>query len=278
MPPLNPEKIATYIREVAADIITPRFKQLQDSEIHTKTGPTDLVTIADLEAEEDLTRIFKDILPGSLVVGEEAVSKGEIDMSLLKNEDGYVWIIDPVDGTLNFASGNEKHGTIVALVKGGQTIQGWILDIPQDRMAIAEKGSGVEIAGSRRIYPTMDNPLNNTRGFISRKFLPQKMQDELRDILDNEFGDIETYLCCAHEYLDILEGSSHFSMYSRIRPWDHLAGAFMLEEAGGYVRQWDGSTYGPGDERGGVICAPNEQTWKNIHRLLLEKYLKERAA
>lgn len=273
MPQIDPEKIADYIREVAADKIVPRFQQLEKHEISTKSGPTDLVTIADLEAEEDLTRIFKDILPGSYVVGEEAVSKNETDMGLLATHDGFVWVIDPVDGTLNFASGNEKFGTIVALVHGAQTVQGWILDIPNGRMAMAERGSGVEVDGVRKSYPEMTKSLNETRGFISRKFLPPKMREELKGVLNGEFGNIETYMCCAHEYLDILVGEAFFSMYSRIRPWDHLAGGFMMEESGGYARKWDRSPYVPGDERGGLICAPDGNIWTQIHDLLLKPYL-----
>lgn len=273
MPPIDLEKISTILREVAADKIIPRFRQLADSEVNTKSGPTDLVTIADIEAEEELTRILKDILPGSHVVGEEAVSRKEIDMGLLKTESDPIWVVDPVDGTLNFAEGNEKFGMIVALVQKGEVRQGWLYDIPRDRMGIGEKGAGVEINGSRRTYKSMVKPLNETRGFISRKFLPPKMRDELKDILDQEFGDIETYLCCAHEYLDILEGESAFALYSRIRPWDHLAGTMMLEEVGGYVRKWDGSAYKAGDERGGVICTDTEKTWQQIYDLLLKKYL-----
>ena len=98
------------------------------------------------------------------------------------------------------------------------------------------------------------------------------MQLELKPVLDEYFGNVETYLCCAHEYLDILEGESHFSMYSRIRPWDHLAGAMMLEEAGGYVRKWDESIYRPGDERGGLINASSESIWKEIYNHLLSKF------
>jgi len=274
MPQINPDKIATIIREVAADKITPRFRQLEESEINTKSGPTDLVTIADLEAEEELTKILQDILPGSHVVGEEAVSKNEVDMGLLATESDPIWVVDPVDGTMNFATGDERFGTIIALVQKGEVSQGWILDIPRNRMAVGEKGSGVEINGSRRIYPIMQKPLSNSRGFISRKFLPKKMREELKEVLDTEFGNVETYLCCAHESLDILDGESFVSMYSRIRPWDHLAGAMLLQEAGGYVRKWDGSPYGAGDERGGVICTDTKENWQKIYDFLLKDYLK----
>lgn len=273
MPQVDLEKIGNYIREVAAEKITPRFRQLEEHEISTKTGPTDLVTIADLEAEEDLTRIFKDIIVGSLVVGEEAVSKNEMDMGVLGTEDGYIWVIDPVDGTSNFAAGDEKHGTIVALVKNQQTIASWIYDVPKNRMVIAEQGSGVELEGVRKTFPQSNAPLNDMRGFISRKFLPKKMREELKDVLDIEFGNIETYMCCAHEYMDIIAGKAFFSMYSRIRPWDHLAGGMVMSEAGGHVRKWDGSPYGPGDEQGGIICAQDEETWQKIYDFLLDKYL-----
>jgi fructose-1,6-bisphosphatase/inositol monophosphatase family enzyme len=251
----------------------PRFKALQDHEISAKSGPSDLVTIADLESEIELTRVFKDILPGSFVVGEEAVSQNETDMSVLRRESDPIWVIDPVDGTHNFAHGKPIFATIVALVKAGEVIQSWIYDIPNDRFAIAEQGSGVQLAGSPVNYPQMTNGLNETRGFISRKFLPEKLKKELAPVLDQEFGNIETYLCCAHEYLDILAGKAYFSLYSRIRPWDHLAGAMMMEEAGGYVRKWDKSLYRPGDERGGVICTPDEATWDRIYELLLARYL-----
>jgi len=273
MPPkVDLEKVSEIIAEVAAAKIEPRFQTLKDHEISMKSGPTDLVTVADTEAEEELTKIFKDILPGSYVVGEEAVSREETNMSQLATEDGYIWVIDPVDGTHNFAHGKEKFGTIVALVHSGEVIQSWIYDIPQKRFAIAERGSGVEINSQKRVYPQMGGALKDTRGFISRKFLPEKMQIELKPVLDEHFGNVETYLCCAHEYLDILEGDSYFSMYSRIRPWDHLAGAMMLEEAGGYVRKWDESLYRPGDERGGLICAPSEEIWREIYGHLLSGF------
>ena len=270
---INPEKVADIIKDVAATIIMPRFQNLSDDEIKSKTGPTDLVTIADLESEEALTKHFKDILPGSYVVGEEAVSKNEISTSILATESDPVWVIDPVDGTNNFATGNPTFGVIVTLVQGGQTVQGWIYDVPGDRTAITERGSGVEINGARKTYPANDKPLKESKGFISRKFLPKQMRDELKETLENEFGCIETYMCCAHEYMDILEGKANYSMYSRIKPWDHLTGGMMMEEAGGFVRKWDRSSYGAGDEKGGLITAANQETWEEIYNHTLAKYI-----
>lgn len=269
---INPDKIAQYISDVAADKIMPRFQKLADHEVSTKSGPTDFVTIADLEAEIDLTRILLDVIPGSHVLGEEAVSKNETDIGLLGQHDGYVWVIDPVDGTGNFASGNKKFGTIVALSYKGEIINGWILDIPENRMGIAEKGSGVILNDNIVRYNPSDKPLKDTRGFISGKFLPPKMREDLKDVLKNEFGKINPYMCCAHEYLAILDAKSHYALYSRIRPWDHQAGALMMREAGGIARKWDGSEYTAADQRGGLIVASNEEAWNEIHGLLIAKY------
>ena len=273
MPLIDPLKVAEIIKQVAQDKIVPRFQGLAEDEISTKTGPSDLVTIADLEAEIELTRYFKDILPSSQVVGEEAVSKNEASMDSLGRESDPIWVIDPVDGTYNFAHGKPVFATIVALVQGDEVIQGWIYDIPNDRFAIAEQGSGVELAGQSIKYPQMTTPLSEAKGFISRKFLPENLKTKLKPVLENEFGDIETYLCCAHEYLDILAGKAHFSLYSRIRPWDHLAGAMMLREAGGVTKKWDNSPYIASDQRGGVICAANDDIWQNIYDLLLKDHI-----
>jgi fructose-1,6-bisphosphatase/inositol monophosphatase family enzyme len=270
---IDPDKVSQYIREVALEKIAPRFQNLLKSEVSAKTGPTDLVTIADLEAEIELTCIFKDLIPGSYVLGEEAVSEEETEISLLGDEDGYVWVIDPVDGTLNFASGNEKFGTIVALAHGGEIVQGWILDIPGDRMAIAEKGSGVELSGSRVVYPRMDKPLKEARGFIAQKFLPKPMKEGLGDVFETQFGNIESCHCCAHDYLTILAGEAYYAMYSRIRPWDHQAGGLMMKEAGGVIKKWDGSAYEAKDLRGGILCASDQEVWNEIYGLLLEKFI-----
>lgn len=273
MPIINPNKVADILREVSASTIEPRFQALQKDEIHTKSGPNDFVTIADIEAEEKLTTILRDLLPGSYVVGEEAVSRGETSLDDLETESGAIWIIDPVDGTGNYARGEPVYGCIVALVQNNQTVMGWIYDIPNNRMGIGEQGSGAFINDNKQGYAAFDGDIKDQRGFISSKFLPTKMREALAPVLESEFGNTKPRMCCAHEYLDILDGTAGFSLYSRIRAWDHLAGAMMLKEAGGDVRKWDGSEHKPSDQRGGLICAPSEEIRNQIFDLLLKGYV-----
>ena len=272
---VDPEKIAKYIEEVAHERIVPRFQNLLDGEISTKTGPSDLVTVADVEAEEDLTKIFKDFMPGCLVIGEEAVSKKEISTEALGSEDGYIWVIDPVDGTHNFAHGKPIFGTMVALVKGGQTIQSWIYNIPGDEWAIAEQGSGVSLQGQMVKYPQQNGKkLNEMRCFIGRSFLPKHVKEPVEKVLKEKYGEVDSNKCCAHDYLDILRGNAYVAMYNRVHPWDHLPGALMMSEAGGFIRKWDKSKYGPGDEgHCGVLVTPDEALWNEIYSDLVADFI-----
>ena len=99
------KKVVAVIQETAAEIILPRFKALTTEQIKEKSGPGDLVTIADIEAEEKLSKAFKQLLIGSKVVGEETTSKKPETINLLGSE-SLVWVIDPIDGTKNFTKGN----------------------------------------------------------------------------------------------------------------------------------------------------------------------------
>lgn len=273
MPNIDIEKIAGIIREVAAEKIVPRFLQLKAADIREKSGPGDLVTIADEEAEVELTRIFKDILPGSQVVGEEAVSSGAAVRDLLGQSDDPVWVIDPVDGTNNFASGRPVFGTMVALVRGGETVMSWIYQIPRERMIAGEKGAGISMDGvmfEPPAKPLPDADFSTMRAFISRKFIPP----QIRPYVDEKIklmGDVSTHMCCAFEYIDVLEGRSAFSLYKRIEPWDHLAGAMLLEAAGFYVRKWDGSPYRSSDLSGGLINAPDRALWERVYETFLRE-------
>ncbi len=272
MPSINIDKISDILRDVAEDKIIPRFQSLKAGDIREKTSPTDLVTIADEEAEIEITRRLKDILPESHVLGEEAVSSGLSSRDILKQSENPVWIIDPVDGTNNFASGKPIYGTMLCLVSGGERVASWIYQIPKARMVACEKGAGVMFDGvpvTQFPKASGDAPFDTMRAFVSRKFIPPHMRPHV-DAQVEKMGDVSTYMCCAWEYVEVLEGKSAFSLYKRIEPWDHMAGVLLLEEAGYYIRKWDGTPYGADDLQGGLINAPNEKLWARIYDMFLK--------
>ena len=118
------DKVAALIAEVAATEIQPRFRKLAAHEQREK-GPGDIVTIADERAEAAMTPRLMALAPGSIVIGEEAAAK---DPKLVERllHDQVAWIVDPVDGTANFAEGKEEFVSMVALVRGDELIASWI--------------------------------------------------------------------------------------------------------------------------------------------------------
>jgi fructose-1,6-bisphosphatase/inositol monophosphatase family enzyme len=267
---IDPDKVADFIRQVAEERISPRFQKLQASEINTKSGPNDLVTIADLEAEVDLTRLLSGLIPGSLVVGEEAVSQGKVDINCLYQMDTPIWVIDPVDGTHNFATGKPVFATIISLVQGGITRAGWIYDIPGNRMCMTQQGGGTYMHGNRlQMRESPDNTsMHVLQGFISTQFVPREIKPQVQEKV-SAFAKTDTWMCCAHEYLSLCQGERDFSFYSRIKPWDHLAGALMVAESGGYARKWDGTAYVPGEQVGGLINAASPALYHAIRNHLM---------
>jgi fructose-1,6-bisphosphatase/inositol monophosphatase family enzyme len=274
---INVDKISDIIRDVANDKIVPRFQQLAQSDIRAKSGPTDLVTIADEEAEIEITKILKGLYPSSHVLGEEAVSSGVSVREILNQTQDPVWIVDPVDGTNNFAHGTPIFGTMLCLVQNGERIASWIYQIPKDNMVACEKGAGISMNG-QAYTPAQktkgDADFQTMRAFVSRKFIPPHMRPYVDEQV-KKMGDVSTFMCCAWEYVDVLEGRSAFSLYKRIEPWDHMAGVLMLEEAGYYIRKWDKTPYAAHDLSGGLINAPNEELWDRVYDMFLKDHLEQ---
>ncbi|TIW45189.1 MAG: inositol monophosphatase, partial [Mesorhizobium sp.] len=80
----------------------------------------------------------------------------------------------------------------------------------------------------------------------------------------SQFG----YRCAAHEYRLLASGHAHFVVYNKLMPWDHLAGVLIHQEAGGYAARIDGSAYLPSHVDGGILVAPDKDSWQELRREL----------
>lgn len=136
------DAVVQLMRRVAAEIVLPRFRNLAADEVEEKAAD-DMVTIADRLSEEALTAGLVAIDASARVVGEEAVAA---DATLLDGIDqGRVWIVDPIDGTNNYASGKTPFGIMIALAEEGEVLAGWILDPVADRLCHTVAGGGAFI-------------------------------------------------------------------------------------------------------------------------------------
>jgi len=268
------DQISAIIREVAETEILPRFNRLTAGDIEQKTGPNDLVTAADIEAEAVLTRRLTDLLPGSTVVGEEAVAKDPTVLARL-DSDAPIWIIDPVDGTWNFTQGKSDFTVIVALVDGGRVRIGWIHEPIGNATVTAEEGAGAwEDSDRLRVAEPAKLAAMTAALYIGARRDPE-LHARVK-ALKQDLGPRSYLSCAGAEYLALARGSTHYAVFTRLLPWDHAAGNLIHGEAGGYARMMDDRPYRPRPIDGSLLLAPDERAWHELRNLLLDEISAER--
>ena len=257
--------VATLLRTVAADVVLPRFRFMSAADVAEKSVG-ELVTVADKEAELAIGAGLTGLLPAARLIGEEdCAGRPELLDSI---GDGLVWLVDPIDGTGNFAAGRAPFAIMVALLRDGVTLQSWILDPLTGRLAYAERGAGafldeVPVRASADLPP--DRALG---GILSEAFLPPERQ-QLGESLRSRVGTVvATQRCAGHEYPLVATGGRDFAIYWRTLAWDHAAGALFLSEAGGCAVYEDGTPYSPASHRRGLILARNPAIANRIRQLL----------
>ncbi len=265
--------VAALLRQAARAEILPRFRRLPAAAIRTKSGPLDLVTDADEAAERMIQAGLARMFPGALVVGEEAASADPRLIEGLAAAD-LAFVVDPVDGTANFAAGVPLFGCMAAAVRRGETIAAWIHDPMGDDTAIALRGEGAWLEagdGSGRINdlrvaPAV--PLDRMIGAVSWSWLPRERRGLVTSRLPLLAASVN-FRCAAAEYRLACSGGAHLLMYNRLMPWDHLPGGLIHREAGGFSARFDGSAYLPGMISGGLIAAPDRAGWEAAREAFL---------
>ncbi|MFF3412664.1 inositol monophosphatase family protein [Streptomyces sp. NPDC002742] len=219
------------IRKAAAAEIMPRFRQLAAHEIDQKSGPHDLVTDADRLAEKYLTEALTALLPGSVVVGEEAVHADPASYEAIQGT-APVWIVDPVDGTRQFVHGDSGFCTLVALVLDGVVHASWTYAPARDEFAVAVRGRGALLDG----VPLRSGSPDPGRDLDVATSHPDYTTDEQkRALLGLRVEGVVPRPCgsAGLEYLAIARGELDAVAFSWEAAWDHAAGLLLVEEAGG---------------------------------------------
>ncbi|MFD6284821.1 inositol monophosphatase family protein [Streptomyces sp. NPDC060205] len=219
------------VREAAATEIMPRFRQLAAHEIDQKSGPHDLVTDADRKAEQYLTEVLGKLLPGSVVVGEEAVHANPASYEALQGE-APVWIVDPVDGTRQFVHGDPGFCTLVALAQRGVVLASWTYAPARDQLAVAVRGRGAVLDGERLPAGAPD-PGRDLE--VATSHPDYTTDDQKRALLGLRTKGVSPRPCgsAGLEYLAIARGELDAVAFSWEAAWDHAAGLLLVEEAGG---------------------------------------------
>lgn len=242
------------IQQVAAQVITPRFRKLASGEVMEK-NPGDYVTVADREAEILITDALLADDPDVLVVGEEATASDP--MLLNKLEDAQrAFVVDPVDGTKNFVNGRDAHAVMIAELHGGETVRAWVWQPEYQVAYVAERGAGLFRNGVR---VTREAP---SRDLSALRVLTSRPADEGRA---GRLTVGPSAWCCGVDYPWLAEGEADAIMYQATKPWDHAPGSLFVEETGGVVRYADGTPYVAGRAHPGrLVPAADDETWRAV--------------
>lgn len=269
---IDVEKVADILRHVAETEVMPRFKNLATGDIREK-NPGDFVTVADEASEKALSALLREYLPGSDVVGEEAVSKDASVLERFKSGNP-IWVIDPIDGTYNFAHNRSHFGILVALVQNNVTQYGWVFDCPGSRMAIAQKGKGATINGKkaevRQTAKTLSDMVGMGGGGQAWHFEP--VAGIVKEVLN-----VRSSL---HDFLNFAAGDADFVIHlNKVTPWDHSPTVLLAEEAGGYVRlAAENIPFTPDMHKHCVlIAAVDKPRWEMLEAEVYPRLTKKRA-
>lgn len=253
---MEPSAVEQLIRDVAEQVIRPRWCELRPSEIDEKR-PGDFVTAADREAEALLTRALLIDDPDAVVVGEEATFADPSRADRLTTA-AHAWTVDPVDGTKNFVHGSPDYAVMVAELRDGEVVASWIYQPEHDVMFAARRGEGVFRNGERIEVAGAREPLI---GAASRKPPVGRSGEGISPIQ-------RTAWCCGVDYPKLARGEWDFIAYSHAKPWDHLPGALMVRELGGVVRIPGAGDYDGSPDKGGVLAARTPEAWERVAGLL----------
>ena len=258
------EAMLALLRDVTQRAILPYYQTLAEDQIEAKEIG-DVVTVADKLSEAMLAEGLAKIadIP---ILGEEAAFA---DASVLDRVTGDCWIVDPLDGTRNFARGNAPFGILIAMAQGGEAHTGWIYDCLTDRFCVAHRGKGAFVNGEKiAAQPTgEDRPV----AAISLLFMDLAKREGVLAGIGDHYRLVDVPWCTTKQYPRLALGTNDVSLFERTLPWDHAAGALWLNEAGGKCARLDGSPYRVDEwKQKGLLGAASPALWDEMAERLAE--------
>jgi fructose-1,6-bisphosphatase/inositol monophosphatase family enzyme len=255
--------VEALMRRVAEQAILPHYRTLTEGQIFAKAAD-DVVTVADNLSEQLLAEGLAQIMPGLPIVGEEAA---HADPSVQDRLSGDCWIVDPLDGTRNFAKGQPPFGILIAMASGGIAHAGWIYDVLTGRLCVAHQGKGASVDGQRITARTTGEV--QPVAAISMLFMDQAKRAVMLEHIAPHYTLVDVPYCAAEQYPRLALGTNDVSIFERTLAWDHAAGVLWLNEAGGKATRPDGSPYRVDEwARKGLVGAANPALWEQMVRRL----------
>ncbi len=243
---------AVHISAKAADIPKRYFRQNLSIDQKQDNSP---VTIADKKTEAYLRAQLKAAFPDHAIFGEEFGKEA--------GTSAYEWIIDPIDGTRSFITGNPLYGMLIALLKDEEPILG-LVRMPQLGEVITGDGITAMMNGSQQLNTSTQSKLSKANVYINEG---DKMQSVYPEIFARLCGTGSLrrlgYDCYPHTLVAI--GSVDVVVDFDLQPYDYLPLAPIIKGAGGIISDWEGNPLSL-TSNGRVVTAANE----TLHQQILE--------
>ena len=202
--------------------------------IDIKSGVADLVTEYDKGIQEQLQAGLKKILPEAKFIGEEGSSDKLTD-------DGYAFVVDPIDGTTNFVKDYHMSAISVALLQGKDVVAGVVYNPYLDEIFYAIKGQGAFCNGKK--ISVSSQPMSNALILFGSAPYNKELFPKTMEILSEYFYkalDIRRGGSAALDLCYVACGRAELYFELVVSPWDFAAGKLLVEEAGGVVTSFEG--------------------------------------
>ena len=234
----EPRKLAVEAALAAGRIQKERADNI--GEIHYK-GEINLVTEVDLLCEKEIIGRIKKEFPGHAILAEESgATAGDAD---------HLWVIDPIDGTVNYAHGYPCYCVSIGYQCRGEVVVGVIYNPCLDELFVAEKGKGATLNGK---------PISvSTTTELKKSLLATGFAYDINQSSNNNLDHFQNFIkacqalrrpgSAAMDLCYTAMGRFEGFWELKLHPWDYAAGWLMVEEAGGQVTRFDGSPFQMGD-------------------------------
>lgn len=238
--------VSRLLRSVAAAEIMPRYQHIRAEQ----KADGSLVTAADLATQRWLIERLEQVYPGIPLLGEEMSTSDQ--QALLESADTGVWILDPLDGTSNFACGFPGFAISLAYVERGETLLGVILDPVRDECFSARRGAGATLNGAL-IRPFSPGPsLTDCLAMIDLKRVPPERIPAL--FRHGGFRSQRNLGSVALDWCWLAAGRHQLYLHGGQKLWDYAAGRLIATEAGAASRLYQDRGAAPAS---GVSLAPH---------------------
>lgn len=227
-------EIAIKAAQNAAKIISTYTEQSRDQKFELK-GKHDLVTKADVESEKCIKETIIQTYPTDSFLAEESHLGEQLTAKR-------TWIIDPIDGTTNFAHGVPFYAVSIALYENYEPIVAVILGLPLNELFTAIKGEGAFLNGERITVSSTLDPKSSLigTGFPYRDLSVLADYLKVFEILMHETHGVRRPGSASYDMAYVASGRYDGFYEYALAPWDVAAGALLIREAGGFVTDWKG--------------------------------------